>query len=257
MFLRFCTVTPLRLCAVTPLFLVPVSLQPFLHQILLPDRILKLFAGFLLPFLCSHNPDSSPHRIAPETVSYPVHCQIQIYLFGGIVEHIELLDSSDHMAEPDPDKPDEHAALVKLCKELFCYIRQDMVERGIWYPFLQGVRIEVRVSYFHCDARRELLLFPELIGDLFDHACQQLVQPCQVGGVFFKSMLGAYRFLFEVAYDRSVVNTVCSFPDLYPVFTHKLFKHLRRYISQSIYGCNTHRAKRVISLLAYHWDLAY
>src|SRR5512133_2781102 len=120
-----------------------ILFKSFLHHILLFKSVFNLFQGLFLSFGYSHYSRGSPDRISPETLSYSVHCQIEADFFRGIVKHIELLDASYHVAEPYANEPYKHSSLVEFCKEFLGDISEYMVERCVWYTFLECVGIEV------------------------------------------------------------------------------------------------------------------
>src|SRR5664280_992379 len=107
-----CAFAPLCRCAISPSSIHHILFKSFLHHILLFNSVFKMFKGLFLSFGYRHHTGGSPDRISPETLSYPVHCHVQAYLFRGIVEHVELLDASSHMTEPYADVSYQHASLV-------------------------------------------------------------------------------------------------------------------------------------------------
>src|SRR5512136_2153885 len=71
-----------------------ISPQSLLHHFLLICRICKLFKGLFLSFAGRHNSGSPSYRIPPETLSELVHSHVEAYLFGSVVKHVQLLDTS-------------------------------------------------------------------------------------------------------------------------------------------------------------------
>ena len=174
--------------------------------------------------------------MTPETAPERVHGHVQAHHLGCVLEHIKLLYPAHQSAHPHAYQPDEHAPLPETAEEALRFADEHMIECGIGYALLQRVRVEVGIAYAYRDARGQLLLAAQLIGQLLGHADDQLAEHHRVGGVAVKGVLGADRLLLGVADDRRVVYAVGFLPYLRTVLAHERLQHLRRYDTQGVYG---------------------
>ncbi len=89
-----------------------------------------------------------------------VHGAVQAYHFGRIFKHVELLRPLYHITEFNADQPYQHTPLVQTFEQVFYHGYQYMVEGSVRYPFLERMRVEIRITDFYCNARGKLFALP-------------------------------------------------------------------------------------------------
>ncbi len=161
--------------------------------------------------------DGPLYGIFAVAFSEAIHGQIEIDLFGGVFEEVELLCAVYQFAEAHSDEANEHAAGVQSCEKLLSSLDYNLVEPGIGDAFLHGVGVEIGIADFYGDTSRQFFLFAQLKSNLFNHGDQTAVEVFYIGSILVESAFGADALLLPIRMYRCVIDSVGFLPDNYAI----------------------------------------